>query len=84
MINDLPQAFPALTLRWRATQQGHLLARGERQVAAAADTGSNVLDVPLTPVSATPLRVQTWLIDAQGKTLAENQLELEVAPADAR
>ncbi|WP_145339081.1 hypothetical protein [Pantoea sp. PSNIH1] len=54
------------------------------QVAAAADTGSNVLDVPLTPVSATPLRVQTWLIDAQGKTLAENQLELEVAPADAR
>lgn len=84
VINDLPQAFPALTLRWRATQQGHLLARGERQVAAAADTGSNVLDVPLTPVSATPLRVQTWLIDAQGKTLAENQLELEVAPADAR
>lgn len=81
IINDLPQSFNAITLHWRVEQQGRLLASGTRQVAAPADSGNKILDAIVTPADATPLQVKSQLTDADGKTLAENQLSLEVAPA---
>lgn len=80
VINDLPQPHRASRLVWRIAQGKQVLTQGERAVDIAADSGSKVVELPVTPAGAAPLRVRVRILDAKGQALSANQMTFEVAP----
>lgn len=80
-VNDRWQAVPGATLNWTVSQGTQTLEKGRRQVDIAADSGVKQVDLTVTPRTAEPLKVKSWINDAQGQTKAKNHLILRPAAA---
>jgi len=78
VVNDLPQAFSHSTLKWTVRQHNRVLAQGERSLDIAADSGSKIIDVGVTPADDTALRAEAKIVK-DNVTLAENHWTLDVA-----
>jgi len=79
-INDLPQPHNGSRLVWQIAQGGKIVAQGEKQVDIAADSGSKVVQLPVTPTARGLLRVTVKILDEKQRVLARNQMGFEVMP----
>lgn len=80
IINDRPRAFAGSTLMWTVKQGNRVLADDRQPVDIAADSGRKIVDLPVSPVDRTPLRIDAKIVDGGGRVLSANTLQLAVSP----
>ncbi|MEZ3498480.1 glycoside hydrolase family 2 protein [Pantoea sp. KPR_PJ] len=79
-INDLPHPHRGSRLVWQIAQGKTVLVEGEKRVDIAGDSGSKIVDLPVTPVVRGTLRVTVQILSEKQQLLARNQREFEVRP----
>lgn len=80
IVNDQPSGLSGARLAWRVKQGGKLLEQGEQPVTIPADSGNKIVSLPVTPEGTQPLQVESRILNAAGKTVADNRLRIDVLP----
>jgi beta-mannosidase len=80
IVNDQPSGLSGARLAWRVKQGGKLLEQGEQPVTIPADSGNKIVSLPVTPQGTQPLQVESRILNAGGKTVADNRLRIDVLP----
>jgi beta-mannosidase len=73
VVNDLPRALGACSVRWTATdEEGSVVAAGERAIDVPADARLRVADLAFAIDAGRRYAVALALVDAQGAMVASN------------